>query len=184
MKTAGDTQTFPARAFTLIELMMVVAIIGLIMAMGIPPMLQAFHKEGIRKAVDDVINVCSAARSEAILQGRTVEVVFRPEQGQLSIVGAAPAPNQTGSVESDSKQSYALGSAPGRTTSATLPNNVSIDMLDINLMECVQMDEAFVHFYPNGTCDEMTMVLHSGAAWRKISLEFSTSIASAEAINK
>jgi hypothetical protein len=37
---------------------------------------------------------------------------------------------------------------------------------------------ARVHFFPNGTCDELTLVLHSSDEWEKITLEFSTALAS------
>jgi hypothetical protein len=35
-----------------------------------------------------------------------------------------------------------------------------------------------VRFFPNGTCDELTLVLHSGDEWQKITLEFATALAS------
>ena len=60
--------------------------------------------------------------------------------------------------------------------SATLPEGVDFAMLDINLMDFSQSDVARVRFFPNGTCDEMTVVLHSAADWRKITLEFSTGL--------
>ena len=51
-------------------------------------------------------------------------------------------------------------------------------MLDINLLEYWRSDKARVRFFPNGTCDEMTLVLHSGDDVAKITLEFATALAS------
>jgi Tfp pilus assembly protein FimT len=56
--------------------MMVVAIIGLMMTMSVPAILRTMHQEPLRKAVNDVMNICSHARAQAILQGVPVTVVF------------------------------------------------------------------------------------------------------------
>jgi len=69
-------------------------------------------------------------------------------------------------------------------TSTILPANVDIAMLDINLMDFGGSDIARVRFFPNGTCDEMTMVLHANDDWEKITLEFSTAIATISPIRK
>jgi prepilin-type N-terminal cleavage/methylation domain-containing protein len=145
------------RAFTLIEIMIVVAIIGLVAAMGIPSMLQMLNKEGMRKAVDDVTKLLTDARAEAILKDETTYVSFRPADNRLD-------------------------SSIGK--SVTLPDGVAMEAIGINLMDFSQTEESRVRFFQNGTCDELTLVLHSGTDWRKITLEFSTAIASAEPLNK
>ena len=96
-ENGGRQQKIPAgRAFTLIEIMIVVAIIGLIAAMGVPSILQIFRKEGMRKAVSDVQQLLSDARARAIFSGRTTEVVFHPAEKRLEIADApadaSPAP--------------------------------------------------------------------------------------------
>jgi len=58
-----------SRAFTLIEIMIVVGIMIIVMAMGVPLLYQLWHKEGLRKAVSDVEEVCSNARARAIWSG-------------------------------------------------------------------------------------------------------------------
>ena len=43
---------------------------------------------------------------------------------------------------------------------------------------------ARVCFFPNGTSDEMTVVLHSRDDWRKITLEFSTGLTFVSDVDK
>jgi prepilin-type N-terminal cleavage/methylation domain-containing protein len=157
MKTAAIRKFSPRRAFTLIEIMIVVAIIGLIAAMGIPSMLQMLNKEGMRKAVEDVTNLLKDARAQAILKDQTTYVAFHPADNRLN-------------------------SSIGE--SVTLQPGVAMEAIGINLIDKSETEESHVQFFPNGTCDELTLVLHSGTDWRKITLEFSTSIASAEPLTK
>jgi general secretion pathway protein H len=148
---------FPRRAFTLVEIMIVVAIIGLIMALSMPSLLQMIQKEGMRKAVSDVTELLGDARAQAILKGQNTYVSFRPADNQLN-------------------------SSIGK--SVALPDGIAMEAVGINLMDFSETEESRVWFYPNGTSDELTLVLHSGTDWRKITLEFSTAIASAEPLKK
>jgi prepilin-type N-terminal cleavage/methylation domain-containing protein len=156
MKTAA-VKNFPRRAFTLIEIMIVVAIIGLIAAMGIPSLLQMLRKEGMRKAVSDVTELLGDARASAILKNQNTYVSFRPADNRLD-------------------------SSIGK--SVTLPNGIAMEAIGINLMDFSQTEESRVWFFPNGTSDELTLVLHSGSNYRKITLEFSTAIAEDEPLKK
>ena len=155
-------------AFTLIEVMIVVAIMGLIAAMGVPSILQTLRKDGMRKALGDVMDVCGEARARAILQNQKTAVVFFPPERRFELEGGA------GAVKGSS----------GRVTSATLPAGIEIAMLDISLQDYGASEWARVHFYPDGTSDEMTLVLHSSDDWRKITLEFSTGLATVSDVNK
>ena len=56
-------------------------------------------------------------------------------------------------------------------------------MVDVNFFEYKDEEEARVRFHPNGTCDELTIVLRSEKnEFRKISLEATTSLARVETI--
>ena len=147
----------PARGFTLIEIMVVVAIMGLILAMGVPSILAAIKKDGMRKAISDLQDVCAQARGQAIMQNHTVSVEFHP--GEKSFA--------TGSGD---------GAYSGKPTSGTLPAGVDLAMLDINLMDFGGSEVCRVRFFPDGTSDEMTLVLHAKDQWKKITLEFATGI--------
>jgi prepilin-type N-terminal cleavage/methylation domain-containing protein len=156
MKIAA-AKKIPRRAFTLIELMIVVGIIGLIAAMGVPSLLPMLRKEGMRKTLGDITELLGDARAAAILKGQKTYVSFRPADNQL-------------------------GSSIGK--SVTLPAGTAIEAIGINLMDFSQTEESRVWFYPNGTADELTLVLHSGTDWRKITLEFSTAIADSEVLKR
>ena len=184
MKMAAAKKNPPRAAFTLIELMIVVAVIGLMAAMGVPSILQTFRKEGMRKTLTEVQQLLSDARTRAIYSNRTTEVIFHPAEKRLEIADA-PAD------ESPAPLAGALATNPGSTPpppkaqgSVVLPDNVDIAMLDINLLDYGASDTAHVRFFPNGTCDELTLVLHSGDEWQKITLEFSTALASAAPVTQ
>jgi len=75
------------RGFTLIEIMVVVAIMGLILAAGIPSLYGFFHKEGLRKSMSDLEDTCEAARDAAIMSGQPAELVIHPRAGTLEVSG-------------------------------------------------------------------------------------------------
>jgi type II secretion system protein H len=164
MKTVVARKIFPRRAFTLIEVMVVVAIIGLIAAMSVPSILQTFRKEGMRKAVSDIMDLCSDARAQAIFSGQPAQIVFYPAEKRMELAGTSPG------------ESPATSATTAR--SVTLPADVDIAMLDIEMIDCGGQKNAWLNFNPNGTCDELTLVLHRGDEWEKITLEFSTALAS------
>jgi len=151
--------------------MIVVAIMGVIMAMGIPPIMQAMHPDPLRKAAGDLREVCNNARARAILSGATTEVVFHPLQKSFEVGGSAPAG----------------GSGPvAEGVSGKLPDDIKIQMLDVNLREYKEEEEARVRFFPNGTSDEMTAVfINDKNVQRAVSLEITTGLADIETdVNK
>ena len=156
MKTAA-TKTFRRQAFTLIEIMIVVAIIGLMAAISAPALLSMLQKDGMRKAEADVTELLGDARAQAILKGQTTDVSFHPADNRLE-------------------------SSTGK--SVTLAEGIAMEGIGINLMDFSETEVSRVRFFPNGTSDELTLVLHSGDDWRKITLEFSTALARAEPLKK
>lgn len=164
-----------ARAFTMIELMVVVGIMGLILAAGIPSLYRMMQKEGMRKVTSEVVEVCGKARAQAILRGAPVDVMFYPLEHRLTISGlSAPAPRSAEDIL-DEKPSV----APVAGQSALIPEDFSIEMLDINLSEYRESEWARVRFYPNGRSDELTLVLRSPKnEYKKITLEVTTGLAS------
>src|SRR5438552_2349716 len=81
-------------AFTLIEVMVVVAIMAIVMTLAIPMIYQQLHPESMRKAVSQVMEALSHARARAILDGVQVDLIIRPAEGQFNVsaVSSTPAP--------------------------------------------------------------------------------------------
>lgn len=162
-------------AFTMIELMVVVAIMGLILATGIPSIYRLWKKEGIRQAVSDVVEACSHARAQAILRGSPVDLTFYPVERRFAI-GGAP---RTG------EETYAVVESPapaaGSGLAGQFADDIVIEMLDVNLLEYRDSEFVRVRFFPNGTSDEMTLVLRSDRnEWRAIWLEVTTGLVNVE----
>jgi hypothetical protein len=89
------------------------------------------------------------------------EVEFRPYARTCTAVGGA-----------------APGSLKQTAHTATIEEGTSIDMLDINLDEYKDAEVAKVRFFPNGTCDEMMLILTSDKhGQRGITLEITTGLA-------
>ena len=148
-----------ARAFTLIEIMVVVAIMGIILAAGVPSLYGFFHKQGLRKTVSDIMETCQSARAHAILTGTPTDLVFHPKAGTC--------------------EASSSGGGYGAWAHSAKLEDCTIEMLDVNLQECKDFESVKVRFFPNGTSDEMTLVLHSNNnEWRKISLEITTAMPS------
>ncbi len=171
-------------AFTLIEIMIVVAIMAIVMTMSVPIIYRSLHKESLNQAVRDVEEVCANARARAIMSGAMTEVIFHPKEARLEVSGASGGTEHSG----NNAMVQAGNTAPSASgMSAQIPDGIVIEMLDVNLSEYKNEEIARVRFYPNGTCDELTLILQSlrhdmreNDRWRKISLEITTSLASVE----
>jgi len=135
--------------------MIVIAIMALVLAVGVPSIFRAAERDSLRAVVNGIVEACSMARAQAILSGQTQELIIRPLDGTIS--------------------------APGMSEPVVIPNFVQIELLGVNFVELQTAEEARVRFFPNGTSDEFTIVLRSDKnEWRKISLETVTALADVE----
>ena len=147
--------------------MMVVAIIGLMVASGVPAILSITREAPLRKAVNDVKEICGRARAQAILQGQTMTVVFHPRLRQMDYSGGT---STSGPVAPTTRVSQKP------VTATEFDTSVSIEGLGINNFDYTESDEARVRFFSNGTSDEMILVLSSNGEYRKITLEVTTAL--------
>ena len=175
-------------AFTLIEIMVVCGIIALVMTIAIPSIYRQIHPESMQKAVSDVMEACSHARAFAILNGVETELVIRPFDRQIEVVqvgsGGTAAPDRLASPSvSGEEWRMAQETAPKSAAafSVKLSDKIMIEGLGVNGEDWTEDEVARVRFYPNGTSDEMSMVLVSEKLERRnITLEVVTGLADVE----
>ncbi|MBI4658225.1 MAG: type II secretion system protein [Verrucomicrobia bacterium] len=174
----------PRLAFTLIELMLAVSIMAIIMTIGLPAFVNAMKKEDLRKAVSDVIEGCSHARAQAVLKGVPMEFVIRAEDGSLSVQSASVRTGDSLASKSDSQQEQPTAESATAAASfhGQLPHDVGIKLLYVNFQDKMESPEARVRFFPNGTCDECTIILFSSKGEKKVSLEIVTGLADVETL--
>jgi prepilin-type N-terminal cleavage/methylation domain-containing protein len=176
-------QSHTSDGFTLIELMVVIGIMLIIMGMGIPSFVSAMKKEGLRKAVSDVVEGCSHARAQAILRGVPMELVIRAEDGQISV---RPAQLRRADEAPDDVAFGLVPTAPSAPPQsnfkANLADDIAVKLLAVNFMDQMELPETHVRFFPNGTSDEFTIILSSIKGEQKVSLDVITGLADVEVI--
>ncbi len=153
-----------ARAFTLMELMVVVGILGLVAAMSVPSILQMRREAPMRRAVNDILEMCERARAGAVLKNTTTTIVFHPRVGQATLENG----------DANSALSSRLGQGP--VTATQFDPSVTVEGLGINLKDWTEAEDAPVNFYANGTCDEMTIILACAGEREMITLELATAL--------
>lgn len=156
--------------FTLMEIMVVVAIIGLVAAMSVPAILSMRREAPLRKAVNDVLEICSRARAGAVLNNTIATVLFQPRTGKVAALNA------------DSNSALATRLGQVGITATQFDPTVTVEALGINLKDRTLDAAAPVNFYSNGTCDEMTLILLSGGEREEITLELTTGLATVKAL--
>lgn len=163
--------------FTLVEIMIVVAILGLVLAMGAPSFVRTLQKEPLRQAVTDVSEILSHARATAILRGVPAQARLRSD-GRMTVELVATVTglrdDQAGAVDPE-QESAAL-------MLRQLDPDIVISLLEVNFRSQMDQPVARVRFHPNGTCDDFTMVLEYRNGMRKLWLDPITSLADLEVL--
>ncbi|HMJ64659.1 MAG TPA: prepilin-type N-terminal cleavage/methylation domain-containing protein [Candidatus Binatia bacterium] len=193
---------FPTRrcaAFTLIEIMVVCAIIGIVLTMGIPSIYRKLHPESMQMALTKIKYLCEVARGQAVLNGTTMKVVIRQTdriiEVQTGATRASPAnplagydlqPNRLESknlageewrMEERNERKSRPAWTPSDDTRFKLPDSIRIEGMRLHLKDFSDDEVVEVSFYANGTCDEFALFLVSNDNERReISLEVSTAL--------
>ena len=174
-------------AFTLIELMVVMGLMMIIMAIGVPRMVKG-NRTPLGESLNVVMEACAAARRQAILSGSTSRVTIRgAEEGTGFIISAGSGGGRPkvasiedvdtgseGSADEAPKPSVAAG------VSGRIHDEVSIHGIFVNFEDLMDEDQVEVKFYSNGTSDEFTIAMrheYGDAVLRFVQLDSVTGLA-------
>ena len=143
------------RAFTLVELMVVVAVLGVIIGVGVQSFRSFIEKEPLEQAISDVEGMCRQARSDAIINKRTMELVLNDMEESLILRSAART---------------VMGMDPDTGEEANLVEQGEVlerVELAVDLQIIEPVDDEFVgqlelRFYPNGTAEPVDLRVTDG----------------------
>jgi prepilin-type N-terminal cleavage/methylation domain-containing protein len=174
--------------FTLIEIMVAVGMMAVFMSIAIPTLYRNMNQDSMRKAVSDVMEACSVARARAILDNAPMELRIRPVERSFMVGPAAQQNTDLGGIQprvdyqfGDRMVAHPSPASAGSGFSVTLSHSIIIEGLGVNGEDWTEDQEARIRFYPNGTCDEMSIVLFSDKGERRnIWLEVVTGFAELE----
>ena len=155
-------------AFTLIELMVVMGLMMIILAIGVPRMVQG-NRSPLGESLNAVMEACAAARRQAILTGSTSRVTIRgAEEGTGFIISAgsggglakarkAEGINSDMADFLDETPKPASKPSAGAGFSGRIHDEVAVHFISVNFDESMDKDQVEVKFYFNGTSDEFTI---------------------------
>lgn len=106
------------RGFTLVELMIVVAIVGILGLMGGLTTIKALPGYQLKKAAREMVTSLRQARSMAIKLNRSITVTFNVSDGKYALDGKSPLDGKPLSIAQTLTQYYGSGvrfGFPGRS---------------------------------------------------------------------
>ena len=109
------------KAFTLVELMVVIAIFGIIVLIAAPNLVTGLPKYRIKRAARDMTSKIRAARSEAIKTSSNITIEFNTTTNKYKI-GEDWYPNGSLSDHYGSGVSFGVGNS-GESDECTFPDN-------------------------------------------------------------
>ncbi|MDP7010441.1 MAG: prepilin-type N-terminal cleavage/methylation domain-containing protein [Verrucomicrobiota bacterium] len=157
------------RAFTLLEVMIVVGIMAIVMAISMPALRYAGEQEPLDMAVEMITDLTGKARADAIMDRRKQLVVINLESAEkgLAIFGLPEVQRQL----AGDGQLVEIHMEPQMLATNRFPDSVSLTPVEPypKVME--------IWFRPDGTCDGAEITLSEGGRVYQLFLERSTSLA-------
>lgn len=162
------------RAFTLVEVILVVAIIMIASSMAVPAFFRSFQAANIRTGARMVVTAGKYARNMAVLQQRQVSIFFDTETGEIRIVASERAGGPNLDAFLDATQGR--GHPDGRFTTEvlrtqSLPEHVRITQFNAP-SRFQEVDGVYwVNYFPSGVSDSYSLRISDEQRNRSVVIE-------------
>lgn len=157
-------------AFTLVEIILVVVIIGLVAGLGLPAITRSAGSSALREAARTVIAMNRYARHAAVIRQEQLGIAYYLKEGTLELIALGSAASSSAELAMD----QALGAWSGEMTSSDsmdnrpatitslyerkLPEGITIE--DVVVDESLKANDSFwVQYASNGLCDGHALTL-------------------------
>jgi len=186
IKGRGPEVRKSRRGMTLIELLLVLALLTVIGSMVVPVFTGSFSSIRLRRAGDKVLTSWSAARARAIESGEVMQFSFTPESGTYQVEPwAGVVEDDTLGGAATSSSSYGTATAPATTATtvktgdadqaedaASLPEQIVFHRGELLVEDAITGERAVapmqsardaqstaILFFPDGTSSDASVVI-------------------------
>ncbi len=152
------------RAFTLVEIMVVVAILGVLVGITVPAFKAFLDKAPLERAISDIEGMCRLARSEAIMKERPMDVILNDSGNTATLSTAARVVNE---------QDEVTGEFIRNTKEAETLDSVELEA-ELEIIDPVPLlagDDVRIRFYPNGTAETLELIVSEGGEGYRLILD-------------
>lgn len=152
-----------SRGFSLLELLLVVALVGLVSALVAPSVSNSLTSVRLKTSAKKTAATLRYARNQAVFKKKPFWVLVDKEVSGLAVLDELVEPDSDETEEPRDDPEDAFASLPSSAKVFLYPEGVLIESVSIGDLEIADSQSVFI-FYPNGSCSGGEIVLQADSS--------------------